>query len=115
MNDKGRSHLRRLAGTYAEYALSDVMTQRREKWRRHNGMRQRTVPLKLCGSTFDPDDFRAHPKETLDIGRGHFVEFVFRDTNRLTGAMEGRVAEACRIVRDVTGHPEGTKQAVRGV
>ena len=27
----------------------------------------------------------------------------------LTAEMEDRVAEACRIVRDVTGHPEGRK------
>jgi len=71
---------------------------------------RKPVPLKLCGSALDPDDFRAHVTETLQFGAGHFIEFVFRDTNRLTGDMEGRVAEACRIVREVTGHPEGTRQ-----
>lgn len=70
---------------------------------------RKPVPLKLCGSTFDPDDFRAHLRETLDMGAGHFIEFVFRDTNRLTGEMEGRVADACRIVREVTAHPEGAR------
>ncbi len=70
---------------------------------------RKPVPLKLCGTVFDPEDFRAHLKETLDIGSGHFIEFVFRDTNLLTGKMEGRVAEACRIVRELTGHSEGSK------
>ncbi|MFA6108316.1 MAG: hypothetical protein WDA75_06050 [Candidatus Latescibacterota bacterium] len=68
---------------------------------------RKPVPLKLCGTTFDAGDFRAHLQETLEIGAGFFIEFVFRDTNRLTGAMEGRLAEACAIVREVTGHPEG--------
>jgi hypothetical protein len=70
---------------------------------------RKPVPLKLCGSAFDPDDFTAHLKETLDVGAGYFIEFVFRDTNRLTGEMEGRVVDACQIVRDLTGHPEGAK------
>ncbi len=70
---------------------------------------RKPVPLKLCGTTFDAAVFRAHLQETLDIGAGHFIEFVFRDTNRLTGQMEGRVAEACRIVRELTAHPEGAK------
>jgi hypothetical protein len=70
---------------------------------------RKPVPLKLCGSTFDPDDFRAHLRETLDMGAGHFIEFIFRDTNRLTGEMEGRVDLACRIVREVTAHPEGAR------
>lgn len=68
---------------------------------------RKPVPLKLCGTTFDAGDFRAHLQETLEIGAGFFIEFVFRDTNRLTGAMEGRLTEACAIVREVTGHPEG--------
>jgi hypothetical protein len=67
------------------------------------------VPLKLCGASFDPGELRRHLEETLRIGAGHFVEFVFRDTNLLTGAMEERVAQACRIVREVSGHPEGTR------
>jgi hypothetical protein len=71
---------------------------------------RKPVPLELCGTTFDPDDFRAHLRETLDIGAGHFIEFIFRDTNRLTGAMKERVADACRIVREVTAHPEGARQ-----
>lgn len=70
---------------------------------------RKPVPLKLCGSTFDPDVFRDHLQETLAIGKDFFVEFVFRDTNLLTGAMAGRVAEACRIVREVTGHSEGSR------
>ena len=71
---------------------------------------RKPVPLKFCGSTFDPDDFRAHLRETLDIGAGRFIEFIFRDTNLLTGKMEARVAAACRIVRDVTAHPEGGRR-----
>ena len=61
------------------------------------------MPLKLCNTSFDPDDFRAHLKETLDYGKDFFVEFVFRDTNRLTGAMADRLKEACGIVRELTG------------
>ena len=67
------------------------------------------MPLKLCGSTFSPADLKAHLKETLDIGAGYFIEFVYRDTNLLTGKMEDRVADTCRIVRELTGHPEGAK------
>lgn len=70
---------------------------------------RKPVPLKLCGTEFDPDDFRAHLRETLDIGAGYFIEFIFRDTNRLTGEMEARVADACQIVREVTAHPEGAR------
>jgi hypothetical protein len=70
---------------------------------------RKPVPLKLCGTTFDPAVFRAHLQETLDIGREFFIEFVFRDTNCLTGAMLQRVQEACQIVRELTRHPEGRK------
>jgi hypothetical protein len=70
---------------------------------------RKPVPLKLCGATFDPVVFRAHLQETLDIGQGFFIEFVFRDTNCLIGAMRQRVQEACDIVRDLSGHPEGRK------
>lgn len=78
----------------------------------HSGIiwSRKPVPLKLCGSTFDPDAFRAHLRETLDIGARYFIEFIFRDTNRLTGEMEERVADACQIVREVTAHPEGARQ-----
>ena len=71
---------------------------------------RKPVPLKLCGPTFDAVEFRAHLQETLDVGAGYFIEFIFRDTNRLTGAMEQRLVEACDIVRDVTGRPEGRRQ-----
>jgi len=70
---------------------------------------RKPVPLKLCGATFDPAVFRAHLQETLDIGREFFIEFVFRDTTCLTGAMAPRVRQACQIVRDLTGHPEGRR------
>jgi len=75
---------------------------------------RKPAPLKLCGSTFDPGDFRSHLEETLEIGKGYFIEFVFRDTNRLTGEMEQRLIEACEIVREVTHHPEGQRSAFRG-
>lgn len=46
------------------------------------------------------------------MGSGFSIDFIFRDTNRLTGAMEERLVEACDIVRDVTGHAEGRRQPV---
>lgn len=70
---------------------------------------RKPVPLKLCGETFDPEEFREHLRETLDFGKNHFIEFVFRDTCMLTGAMEKRLAEACDIFRKVTDSPEGSK------
>jgi len=70
---------------------------------------RKPIPLKLCGTTFDPNDLRAHLQETLDIGSGHFVEFVYRDTNLLTGEMSDRVAQTCDMIRDLTGHPEGSR------
>ncbi len=74
---------------------------------------RKPVPLKLCGDTFNLADLRGHLQETLDIGRDHFIEFVFRDTTNLTGKMADRVAETCRMVRELTGHPEGSR-ASRG-
>ena len=47
LNDKCRSHLRQLAVKYAEYARGEVMAQRREKWRLHNGLRERTFPFHI--------------------------------------------------------------------
>ena len=70
---------------------------------------RKPIPLKLCGRTFDPDDLRSHLRETLDIGKNYFIEFVYRDTNLLTGAMADRVAQACRMIRELTGHPEGSR------
>ncbi|MCC6441844.1 MAG: hypothetical protein IT210_00140 [Armatimonadetes bacterium] len=71
---------------------------------------RKPVPLKLCGETFSLDDLRRHLQETLDIGQSYYIEFVFRDTNMLTGAMTDRVAQTCRLIRDMTGHPEGSRQ-----
>ncbi|OGV64717.1 MAG: hypothetical protein A3K19_29465 [Lentisphaerae bacterium RIFOXYB12_FULL_65_16] len=71
---------------------------------------RKPVPLKLCGGTFDSGELRAHLQETLDIGQDYFVEFVFRDTNLLTGDMVDRVAQACRIVRELSGHSEGSRE-----
>ena len=70
---------------------------------------RKPIPLKLCGETFVFDDLRSHLQETLDIGKDHFVEFVYRDTNPLTGDMTDRVAQTCDMIRDLTGHPEGTR------
>jgi len=58
-------------------------------------------PMKLCGETFNADDFRAHIQETLTISRDNFVELIFRDTCTLRGDMKDRLAEACRIVREL--------------
>ena len=58
-------------------------------------------PMKLCGETFNPEDFRAHIQETLTISRDSFVELIFRDTCTLRGDMKDRLAEACRIVREL--------------
>ena len=70
---------------------------------------RKPIPLKLCGETFAPDDLRGHLQETLDIGKDYFIEFVYRDTNLLTGAMTDRVAKTCDMIRDMTGHPEGSR------
>lgn len=67
------------------------------------------MPLKLCGDTFNLADLRSHLQETLDIGKDHFIEFVFRDTTNLTGKMADRVAETCRMLRELTGRPEGSR------
>ncbi len=42
----------------------------------------------------------------------YFIEFVFLDTNRLTGEMEQRLTEACDIVRKITNRPEGRRQKI---
>jgi len=60
-------------------------------------------PLKFCGKSFDPGDFEAHVKETLDIASDNFVEIIFRDTCSLSGAMQDRTTEACKIVRRLIG------------
>jgi len=70
---------------------------------------RKPIPLKICGETFVPDDLRAHLQETLDIGKDYFIEFVYRDTNLLTGAMTDRVAQTCDMIRELTGHPEGSR------
>ncbi|MBN2450268.1 MAG: hypothetical protein JXR77_07755 [Lentisphaeria bacterium] len=70
---------------------------------------RKPVPLLLCGDEFRLEALREHLRETLDIGRDSFVEFVFRDTTNLTGAMADRVARTCAMIRDLTGHPEGSR------
>jgi hypothetical protein len=104
-------HLRRLHGlrkvTVTAWCDLEVLAENCPEnviWSR------KPVPLKLCGERFDLDDLRAHLQETLDIGKDHFIEFVYRDTDRLTGDMVDRVAETCDLVRDLTGHPEGRRE-----
>jgi len=70
---------------------------------------RKPIPLILCGDTFSPDEMRAHLKEALDIGQDYFVEFVYRDTDLLTGKMVDRVAQTCAIIRELSGHPEGSR------
>ena len=70
---------------------------------------RKPIPLKLCGETFVLDDLRSHLQETLDIGKDYFIEFVYRDTNPLTGDMTDRVAQTCNMIRELTGHPEGSR------
>jgi hypothetical protein len=70
---------------------------------------RKPVPLLLCGDTFSLDAMRQHLQETLDLGKDYFIEFVYRDTDRLTGMMEDRVAQTCALIRELTGHPEGSR------
>ena len=70
---------------------------------------RKPIPLKLCSETFAPDELRAHLQETLDVGKDYFIEFVYRDTNPLTGAMADRIAQTCDMIRDLTGHREGSR------
>ena len=60
-------------------------------------------PMQLCGEAFNPVGFTTHVQETLDIAKDNFVELVFRDTCTLSGAMKGRVEEACGIVKRLVG------------
>ena len=70
---------------------------------------RKPIPLKFCGEPFDLLNLREHLRETLDVGQDYSVEFVFRDTNLLSGAMVDRVAQTCAMVRDLTGHREGSR------
>ena len=47
MTNQDRSRLRNLAVKYAECACSKAMAQRREKWRLHNDLRQKTFPFHI--------------------------------------------------------------------
>jgi hypothetical protein len=66
---------------------------------KHVVLSRKPHPMKFCGETFNPKDFEAHIRETLDIAKENFVELIFRDTCTLSGTMKNRVAEVCRIVR----------------
>jgi hypothetical protein len=70
---------------------------------------RKPIPLKLCGETFSLEEMRDHLQETLDIGQDYFIEFVYRDTNLLSGRMTDRVAQTCDLIRKITGHPEGSR------
>lgn len=41
------------------------------------------------------------------------MEFVYRDTNLLTGHMTDRIAQTCAMIRDLTGRPEGSRGNVQ--
>jgi len=60
-------------------------------------------PMKLCGPTFDARAFADDIAETLAIAQDNFIELVFRDTVPLNGAMQGRLVEACGIIRGLIG------------
>ena len=60
-------------------------------------------PMKLCGETFDPEEFEQDIRDTLDIAKDNFIEIVFRDTCTLNGAMKDRLADACAIMRHLIG------------
>lgn len=60
-------------------------------------------PLALCGPSFDAQGFERLIRQDLEITRDNFVELIFRDTNPLNGGMKDRVAEACGILRRLTG------------
>jgi hypothetical protein len=70
---------------------------------------RKPVPLLLCDDTFSEAAMRSHLQETLDVGKDYFIEFVYRDTDRLTGAMADRVATTCALIREMTGHAEGSR------
>lgn len=72
---------------------------------------RKPVPMKLCGDKFDLNDLRGHLRETVEAGKDHFIEFVFRDTCALNGGMRDRIDQTCAMIRDLTGHQEGTNAA----
>ena len=45
MTKKDKDLLRSLAGRYAEIAHGKTMAERREKWRLHNGLKEKTFPF----------------------------------------------------------------------
>ena len=47
MDARDRTHLRELASRYAEAAHDEAMARRREKWRLHNRMQERTFPFHI--------------------------------------------------------------------
>ena len=47
MATRDNTRLRDLACKYAEYAHGEPMAQRREKWRLHNDLKERTFPFHI--------------------------------------------------------------------
>src|ERR1035437_8160825 len=47
MTRKDKERLRKLAGKYAGYACGQPMVQRREKWRVHNRLQEKTFPFHI--------------------------------------------------------------------
>ena len=133
MSQTDTIRLRHLAQKYAEYACCEPVHNLMPVLQRLPGLRKvsvtpwcdlsrltetcredviwcrKPIPLRLCGGTFVADDLRTHLQETLDIGKDYFIEFVYRDTNLLTGDMTDRIAQTCGMIRDLTGHPEGSR------
>jgi hypothetical protein len=74
---------------------------------------RKPVPLTLCGDAFNLEALRDHLRETIEVGSDYFIEFVFRDTCTLTGQMRNRIDRTCTMIRELTGHPEGTRDNTR--
>ncbi len=47
MTGKDKGRLRNLAAKYAEYAHGEPMAERREKWRVHNRLQEKTYPFHI--------------------------------------------------------------------
>jgi len=86
------------------------MKRRRIEAFRNPGRDCRGAPFWAWNGKLEPEELRRQIRIMHRMGLGgFFIEFVFRDTNPLTGAMQARLDEACRMVRDLTGHPEGAR------
>jgi len=73
MNAKDQQRLRDLAGRYAAYACCETMNERREKWRLHNRLQEKTFPFHIedNGSCFR--DLTGHPEGSRHSSRNRRV------------------------------------------